>query len=271
MILVFISYGGLCNQFYDIICGINFCINNNIQFTFKYCRFRNKDLVTWYSVDFDKLFDITNIINNYRHLYIEQCEIELNNDNSYNLNEIVSHKIFTNNYVQEFNNIDKKYIILPFFHVIHNFQNITIDIRKHILPSSRLMNIYRNIKYNLFENNEQYNFIHYRYESDFIRHFNITIDSFQDIYLRVKNIFKNPSLKIYIACSNSKNIIANINDGKLITKNEENLSEYNFEELAFIDYMFGIESNEVYGHNKSSFSCMLNGIKNTKNYYNLLN
>lgn len=270
MILVFISNGGLCNQFYDIICGINFCITYNIKFTFKYCRFRNKDLVTWYSVDFDKLFDITKIINNYRHLYIEPNEIELNNENSYNLNEINSHILFTDNFIQEFNNIDKKYIILPYFYVIQNFKNIVIDIRNDILPSQRLMNKYRNIKNELINNNEQYNFIHYRHEIDFIKHFNIKLEPFEEIYSKIKNNFKNPSLKIYIACSNSKNIIININDGKLITKNEENLSEYNFEELAFIDYMFGIESNEVYGHNKSSFSCMLNSIKNTNNYYNLL-
>jgi hypothetical protein len=133
------------------------------------------------------------------------------------------------------------------------------------------MNVYRNIKNELINNNEQYNFIHYRYEKDFINHFNIKLEPFEEIYLKIKNNFKNPSLKIYVACSNSKNIIMNINDdGKLITKNEENLLEYNFEELAFIDYMFGVESNEVYGDNKSSFSGMLNIIKNTNNYYNLL-
>ena len=70
----------------------------------------------------------------------------------------------------------------------------------------------------------------------------------------------------------TKNIIDLNNSkffSKIITKNEDELSNYNFEELAFIDYMFGLNSNEVFGHNKSSFSIMLNNIKQTKNYYNI--
>ena len=31
MIIIFDTFGGLCNQFYDINCGINFCIINNIK------------------------------------------------------------------------------------------------------------------------------------------------------------------------------------------------------------------------------------------------
>jgi hypothetical protein len=42
---------------------------------------------------------------------------------------------------------------------------------------------------------------------------------------------------------------------------------YNYEEKAFIDYMIGLNSSEIYGHSKSSFSYMLNGIKGTNNYY----
>ena len=40
------------------------------------------------------------------------------------------------------------------------------------------------------------------------------------------------------------------------------------EEKAFIDYMFGYDSVEVFGHNKSSFSVILNNLKNTNNFYN---
>lgn len=31
MILIFDTYGGLCNQFYDIITGINFCLKHQIK------------------------------------------------------------------------------------------------------------------------------------------------------------------------------------------------------------------------------------------------
>ena len=45
------------------------------------------------------------------------------------------------------------------------------------------------------------------------------------------------------------------------------LMDLNFEQRAFIDYMFGINSVECHGHSKSSFSVMINNIKNTNNYY----
>ena len=57
MILIFDTNGGLCNQFYDIINAINFCLSHNIYFTFRYCAFRNDNLVSWYSQPFEKLFD----------------------------------------------------------------------------------------------------------------------------------------------------------------------------------------------------------------------
>ena len=59
--------------------------------------------------------------------------------------------------------------------------------------------------------------------------------------------FKNPNLKIYIATSNIKNVINKESKcyDKILTKNEDELTDYNFEELAFIDYMFGLHSNEV--------------------------
>ena len=81
--------------------------------------------------------------------------------------------------------------------------------------------------------------------------------------------FKNPNLKIYIATSNIKNVINKESKfyDKILTKNEDELKDYNFEELAFVDYMFGLHSNEVFGHKKSSFSNMLNHLKKTSNYY----
>ena len=45
------------------------------------------------------------------------------------------------------------------------------------------------------------------------------------------------------------------------------LMDLNFEQRAFIDYMFGLNSVECIGHNKSSFSHMINYIKQTNNYY----
>ena len=59
LILIFDTYGGLCNQFMDISQGINFCITYNVLFTFRHCSFRNNDLTTWNNQPFEKLFDLT--------------------------------------------------------------------------------------------------------------------------------------------------------------------------------------------------------------------
>ena len=34
-----------------------------------------------------------------------------------------------------------------------------------------------------------------------------------------------------------------------------------------IDFLFGLDSHEIYGNRKSSFSNVLNDIKGTNNYY----
>ena len=59
MIIIFDTHGGLCNQFYDIVNGINFCLINNIQFTFRYSSFRNDNLTSWVQVSFEKIFEPT--------------------------------------------------------------------------------------------------------------------------------------------------------------------------------------------------------------------
>lgn len=59
MIIVIDTFGGLCNQFYDINCVINFCLINIFNFTLRYCSFRNNYLISWYNENFNKLFNIT--------------------------------------------------------------------------------------------------------------------------------------------------------------------------------------------------------------------
>ena len=272
MIIIFDTFGGLCNQFYDIICGINFCIIHNISFTFRYCSFRNPNLNSWHDTPFDKLFD-TSFLNKYNTLYInfDNLNIPLTHKNTYNLDGKLSVHLNINE-LNDIIKIQKKYIILKQFWPIHKFSNIVDNnIVSHILPSKRLIELYNKIKNDLLPNNEKYNFIHYRYEIDFTSHFNLSVDFLANVILNTTKKFKVPELKIYIATSNIKNII-DLNNIELnnfiITKDEDKLTDYNFEELAFIDFMFGLNSNEVYGHNKSSFSCMLNNIKCTNNYYN---
>jgi hypothetical protein len=270
MILVFDTYSGLCNQFYDINCGVNFCIINNLKFTFRFSSFREKNLTNWYNTKFENLFDTT-FLEKYKHLYIEFNKLQLTNENTYNFNGLRAIELFTDNYLNEILNIKKQFIVLKQFWAIYKFTNIVDDLNKYILPSKKLIQVYNSIKSKLLKYNEEYNFIHYRYEHDFTSHFNCQIEQLKPLVLKLKHHFKNTHLKIYIATSNIKDIV-DLNDPDLcnviITKNEDDLKHYNFEELAFIDYMFGIKSNEIFGHSNSSFSCMLNNLKTTENYYN---
>ena len=58
MILLFDTSCGLCNQLLDIQCAIHFCVKHNIEFSFRYCSFRNKDdLRLFFNKPFHKLFD----------------------------------------------------------------------------------------------------------------------------------------------------------------------------------------------------------------------
>lgn len=269
-IVIIDTYSGLCNQFYDIICGINFCIVNNIKFSFRYCSFRNSDLTSWYNVEFNKLFD-TALFKKYEELYVNFENIHLTNENTYNLKADNANILFTSDYLNEIISISKDYVVLKQFWAVYKFSTIVDNVFSQIRPSNRLMELYDNIKNQLLQTNEQYNCIHYRYEADFTSYFNVTIENLKDVILRIKPQFKDPNLRIYIATSNINEVI-DLNDIEIsniiFTKNKENLKNYNFEELAFIDYMFGLNANEISGHNKSSFSTMINNIKGTNNYYN---
>jgi hypothetical protein len=266
MILIFDTNSGLCNQMYDIANGIYFCLNYNIKFTFRYCSFRNKDLTTWTQQSFEKLFD-TVFLNKYE-LYINYNSIkdQLTHDNCFNLDgKILAHQYFNNNdIVNQFIKLNKEYIVLKQFWSLYLFNShINILFYKQILPSNHIMDKYIQIKNTI--TNQPYNFIHYRYENDFTNYFKCKIERLDDLLEKIK--FKDNSIKTYIATSNIKDII-NTNDPKyqnILYKNED--CNLNFEELAFIDYMIGLDSVECYGNSKSSFSIMINSIKNQNNYY----
>jgi hypothetical protein len=270
MILIFDTNGGLCNQFYDIINAINFCLSHNIYFTFRYCAFRNDNLLSWYSQPFEKLFD-TGFLDNY-HLYINYHTIKdnLTNENCFNLNSDILAPIFLNenHILEQLINLNKEYVVLKQFWSLYKFRVHVYNITNiNIIPSRNIMNKYIELR-NSIVNNKPYNFIHYRYEIDFTDYFKIDIESLDSLLERLK--FQNNELNIYIATTNVKHLL-NLNDSKyhnILYKDDDSLFYFNFEERAFIDYMFGINSIECYGHIKSSFSHMINQKKSTYNFYN---
>jgi hypothetical protein len=265
-IIIFDTYCGLCNQIWDINYGINFCLTNNIKFTFRYSTFRNADECSWYNVNFDEIFDRSFLTQ--FDLYVDYNSLNINSSNTHNYDS----KIITNNilYYNLINNkcyIHEPYIVLRGIGVLMLTNNINIvkHLYSEILPSKHIMNIYTNISNELKLNNNEYNFLHYRYESDFIKYFKINTESLENILNNIK--FKNNNNKIYIASTNIKNLVKNINTNNLLYKNESELTNLNYEQRAFIDFMIGKNSAEIYGHSKSSFSQVLNILKNTNNYY----
>jgi len=274
MILIFDAHGGLCNQFYDINCGINFCLINNIKFSFRYCSLRNDNLISWTYEPFEKLF-CTDFLNKYKSLYIPIENITLTEDNTYNYeNTVNSIKLIskTDDILAKLISFNKEHIILRQFYSTYMLRKIIDNVFNVIVPSKRLLNKYEEIKNNLLQVGEQYNFIHYRYESDFTRYFKLyNIETLSELIKRIKSRFKNPDLKIYIATTNIQNLI-DLNDADIkntiLTKNEDELNDYNFEEKAFIDYIIGLNAAEIFGHKLSAFSCMINNIKGTRNFFN---
>jgi hypothetical protein len=208
-------------------------------------------------------------------LYInyETIKDDITNDNCFNLDgKQLAHDTFVDddNILTQFVALNKKYVVLKQFWSLNKFKNlIDSTIYKNILPSKRLIDLYNAIKINLI--NKPYNCIHYRHEIDFTSYFKIEVENLDSLIEKIK--FKNNELNIYIATTNIKKLL-NLSNEKyknIIYKDEDLLSNLNFEENAFIDYMFCINSQEFYGHNLSSFSQIVNIIKNTGNYYTNLN
>ena len=206
MILIFDTFCGLCNQILDIQCALNFCINHNLKFTFRHCNFRNtKDNRLFFDVPFQQLFnpEVFKIYTNY--IDYNSLKNDINKNNTYNYENKRSIELFSNeNQTLEFiKNNNNKYIILKQFFSLCKANSYLKKYYVKIKPNSKLFSIFLNLKNNFLPT--KYNFIHFRYESDFTSFFNIeTVFSIDNLLKRIK--FKNPNLKTYIACYNIKSL-----------------------------------------------------------------
>lgn len=269
MILIFDTYGGLCNQMYDIHCSINFCIIHQIYFTFRYSSFRNEgNLSQWHNVMFSELFDDSFIETPF---YVQFTTLVIDEDNCHHYeNNIRAIEWLDKERVllPQLYRIEKKYIILKQFWAIYSKFQTEINFYEKITPCLKLFKLFKNIKQNL---PKKYNYIHYRYEDDFIEHFQIT--NHPKLCDLIRNIpFCKKKLKTYVACYNITNLPRKyidkpIHEYKRVLYKKDNYIDLNFEEQAFIDFLIGKEANEIYGHSKSSFSWLLNSSKQTNNYY----
>ena len=280
MILVFDTFGGLCNQILDIQCAIHFCISNQFIFTFRFCSFRNNDNIKlFFDQPFGRLFNKKYFSTYSTYIDFEIIKKDINPNNTFNYKNKRAIEIFKNEneVINHLKHMKSKYIVLKQFFAINNFKNQLHKYYLKIKPNNNLFTIFNILKKKLLP--PKYNYIHFRYETDFTDFFNTTnVHSIDSLLKRLK--FKNNQLKIYIACSNIKKLSKThllINDlysyKNILFKDDfiiqNNLDYLNFEELAFIDFLIGINSCEVFGHKKSSFSSLLNNFKHTNNYYNI--
>ena len=269
MILIFDTYGGLCNQMYDIQSAINFCLIYNIKFSFRNASLREKhDLTKWYDVPFNDLFN-DSFIETPLYIPFNSIHLNMNNTHMYNTNLRCIEWIDKERaLLPQLYRIDKEYIILKQFWAICPSLNEIINCYENVKPCKKIRQTFKDIKQTL---PDHYNYIHYRYEDDFIQHFQITnhpklCDLIQTID------FTNHDLNIYVATYNITNIKREylskpITSFDNVIYKKKELGHLNFEELAFIDFMIGKNANQVYGHNNSSFSVLLNAAHNSNNYY----
>ena len=269
-ILILDTAAGLCNQMMDIETFASFCVANEYSFSFRHCSFRNKDLRTFFPVEFESLFDASSFKRFRKYSTFSELDFR-----GCKMLESWPLGIKTSQEVSDFlKSAEGKYshIFIPQFWPLFDYENLKIHSDLKIEPSKKIKEFFKEIKNTL---PKKYNFLHYRYEPDFVEHFKIDAKEIKNTKLSTllkKNIFKN-DLPIYLSCS--KPLIAlkgiPIRDRKNILYNDETrLTHFNFDESAYADYLIGEGAEEVFGHSKSSFSARLNLAKNSSNYYDLI-
>lgn len=268
-VLILDTASGLCNQMMDIETFASFCVANGYRFSFRHCCFRNKDLTTFHHVEFQSLFDVSSFKNLPKYSYYSELDFK-----GSKVLDALPPEIKTSLEVIDFlKSVEGKYshIFMRQFWPLFDYKNSKIHGDIRIEPSKKIKEFFLSLKSRL---PKRYNFLHYRYEHDFLEHFKITDKEmtgthFQDLIQ--KNIFKH-DLPIYLSCSSPLHVLKNIpaQYSKNIFYNDETSHpNFNFEESAYVDFLVGEASEEVVGHSRSSFSQRLMRSKSTGTYYDL--
>jgi hypothetical protein len=252
MILIFDTKNGLCNQMFDIIAAVNYCCEKKIYFSFRYASFRYNNMTQWYDVEFNKLFN-DKLFKKFKY-YVEFSKLKMTKDNTYNYDGDMS----------DIDSINYEYVIISQFWTKYSIKNKILNVLEYIEPCEKIMNTFNKIYEDIKLTYIDYNFVHYRYENDFLFHHDVKPITFDEVMKKVKF---DDNYIIYIATTEIYNIMNEDELKKYLYKDETLLMDYNIEERAFIDFMMGKYANTVYGHSKSSFSMLLNELKMTHNYY----
>lgn len=267
MLLIVDTFCGLVNQFYDILFTISFCRDENLKYSFRHCSFRKPVLFGWYDRPFGDLFDDTRLKEDPLYVPFESIEGLITAENSFNQEgkkglEVFPSKQFKDNIYA----LGKEYVFIKqIWPLLLYKMPFIINYIHYVTPNKELEKIFQDARDKLIHPKEKYNCLHYRYEIDFTSHFRTTVDSLQETLSSVK--YQNPRYRLFVATSSIDKLL-DLDDPKysnLVYKNENELAALNYEQRAFIDFMFCCGSEEVIGHSKSSFSAMLSrmGIRTT--------
>ena len=267
--LVVDTYAGLCNQKFDIQSSIAFATKHNYNFCFRYCSLRYDNLTSYYQVDFGHLFDRSVFQNISGH--VEFKTIDLNDGPIWNsAGKRAVELIKSCNEIHEIAE-SHSFIILKQFWPIFNWNEVKSNYIQ-IKPSPHIYNKFLEIKENL---PEKFNFLHFRYEHDFVNFFSKSnlITHFPHLHdILTADLFEDNTLPLYVAASNVQLIFSNLPSEKsknIIFTDEKKIIEFNFEESAYLDFLVANFSEQVFGHSRSSFSVAINKQKRTSNYYDL--
>lgn len=287
MILIFDLDGGLCCQIKDLISEITFCKNYNLSFSIRFVTCRpitnasKYDRYSFLNLYNDKMLETYNYVN------YNEIKQDITKENSFDFfNTYIKGYLWKfglyKDYLYSKKQVlvdllksDYKYIIVggAFWHWYNYIDPIPFVYS--IIPSNKILNIFNSIKSRL--QGCKYNYIHYRYEDDWNH---IIIDREHKKYIKptiddlIEKLPFKSKLPIYLAssCITSLHNKGYINQPietykNILYKYDDEVKNLNFDECGFIDFLFGMECEEIYGFSYSGFSKMLNNIKKTNNFY----
>ena len=144
MFLIFDTYGGLCNQMYDIQSAINFCLIYNIKFSFRNASLREKhNLTKWYDIPFNDLFN-DSFIETPLYIPFNSIHLNMNNTHMYNTNLRCIEWIDKERaLLPQLYRIDKEYIILKQFWAICPSLNEIINCYENVKPCKKIRQTFK--------------------------------------------------------------------------------------------------------------------------------
>ena len=292
--LIFDIQGGLTDQKRDIVSILHYCNNKDFKFSVRQGHCRNANDSTGFKYyDFKNLFNDDMFTCQPNYVLYDKIKPHMTTKNTLDMytTKIKKH-LWKDAEKKNLQNImatlpeiisknSKEYIIIggSFWSYYNDpiwISGDIVDAEKSgiIKPSKKILDKYEEIKTRI--NVNEYNFIQYRYEKDWESHCKYKHIPFVKIpfdQLIEKIPFKK-NLPVYVSASCVESLHENGYSTKklsecpnIIYKYNSEVEGFNFDECGYIDCLFGMNAQEVYGFSVSGFSDFLNRYKKTDNAY----